>query len=246
MKLNIKDKGNLIYDAAYKHVHVGDVIDYSEADLFAVLQNNNSAVTSFIPCRNALMTDYNIDSPVLFVGVGNITKVCIAEEEMLAEIVLTSPRYSGAFRIAVNNSIYDLTSYEDKMTVAYLKIPKGEFQIKNLAGYVAVSQIRFISPSSVANDIIGGVYRPYNINIDRPNGRFVFFNNYGEEQVFQTLPNGIKRKGTTSERPDGSILPIGFVYIDETLGNKPIYWTGDTSSGKSGWVDSAGNDSPNA
>lgn len=55
-----------------------------------------------------------------------------------------------------------------------------------------------------------------------------------------------KRSGTTAERPNINSTDttqktnfIGFCYIDTDLG-KPIFWTGDTSDGKSGWVDATG------
>lgn len=49
-----------------------------------------------------------------------------------------------------------------------------------------------------------------------------------------------KHSGTSSERPttqDG--IKVGFCYFDTDL-KKPIWWSGDTSEGKSGWVDATG------
>ena len=43
--------------------------------------------------------------------------------------------------------------------------------------------------------------------------------------------------GTSGQRP--VTPPVGFCYIDTSLG-KPIWWTGDTSGGKSGWIDATG------
>lgn len=50
---------------------------------------------------------------------------------------------------------------------------------------------------------------------------------------------GVKRKDTV--RPSVSQIPIGFMFIDESLSPaRPIYWTGDTSNSKSGWIDATG------
>lgn len=58
-----------------------------------------------------------------------------------------------------------------------------------------------------------------------------------------------KTSGTTSQRvipaEGGSRSVVGEQYFDITLG-KPIWWTGDTSDGKSGWVDATGANMPNA
>lgn len=68
-----------------------------------------------------------------------------------------------------------------------------------------------------------------------------------------TIIKGVCVDGTTgfelnklcnesSKRPT-NLLP-GNIYFDITL-NKPIWWTGDTSGGKSGWVDATGANMPN-
>ena len=61
------------------------------------------------------------------------------------------------------------------------------------------------------------------------------------------IPHGCIKKGATTERPDLRYYGAGvkgFEYFDLTL-MKPTYWTGDTSGGKSGWVDATGADVPN-
>ena len=58
------------------------------------------------------------------------------------------------------------------------------------------------------------------------------------------LPN---TTGTSSQRPTGlGASHIGAQYFENANGVcKPIYWTNDTSNGKSGWVDATGADMPN-
>lgn len=51
---------------------------------------------------------------------------------------------------------------------------------------------------------------------------------------------GVKRKGSSAERPSRSEIYIGFMYFDTTL-QKPIFWTDEESIGDNGWVDCSGN-----
>ena len=51
--------------------------------------------------------------------------------------------------------------------------------------------------------------------------------------------------GESADRPNTlTASDKGFQFYDETE-HKPIYWTNDTSNGKSGWVDAMGNNMPN-
>lgn len=58
-----------------------------------------------------------------------------------------------------------------------------------------------------------------------------------------TLWSQKNNHGPSTSRP--AFEEIGARYFDTTL-NKPIFWTGDTSDGKSGWVDAIGTDMPNS
>lgn len=51
-----------------------------------------------------------------------------------------------------------------------------------------------------------------------------------------------KHRGTSEERPVEGML-IGFEYFDTDLGY-PIWWSGDTSDDKSGWVNALGENIP--
>ena len=90
---------------------------------------------------------------------------------------------------------------------------------------------------------------------DNVNRGFMYFNTDSDYPIFAGNSKFVtalgftttKMKGTTAERPTqylNTTTDVGFIYLDQTL-NKPIWWTGDTSNGKSGWVDATGADMPN-
>lgn len=64
-----------------------------------------------------------------------------------------------------------------------------------------------------------------------------------EEKIKNTLLSrntyslNIGPSGITGDRPNNP--PIGFCYLDTSI-SKPIWWTGDTSGGKTGWIDATG------
>lgn len=66
---------------------------------------------------------------------------------------------------------------------------------------------------------------------------------WGAWGFVSTVNHNYTKKGTTQQRPSLASNQVvafrGMIYFDTTLG-KPIWWDGDTSDGKSGWVDATG------
>ena len=166
--------------------------------------------------------------------------------EVIDEILLSVKGVSNPTRIQssdnLNNyktpGVYTCNSGADAALIGNSPITSG--------GYVLIVLRLSSSNPSVINQIVMGNYDG-GIFIRKTywNGTTYAFNPWNKVIMLRQILES-KRSGTTAERPvvssiDSTQRPnwVGFCYIDTDLG-KPIFYTGDTSDGKSGWVDATG------